>query len=212
MADLFHRLVSGPVSAVPLAPRIPSPHEPSEASNVDDAQVLPPPPPSEVVRRMEIAPVEDVRGMRGDAAVPAVPGDLGVKVSLEQHKSAKISEGPQPEARLEPRPEPRPDLRPQVRPVREPRSPELRPREVHKREPQPQIQLRPRQTEPAPPPPAPRDAREPERTTVRIEIGRIEIRAPQPPASPPMATPAPQPEPQGLSLADYLRGHDGRPR
>jgi hypothetical protein len=77
------------------------------------------------------------------------------------------------------------------------------------------VGLRPREPESAPPP-ARRSPPQPARTTVRIEIGRIEIRAPQSPAPVTMPTPMSMPPrnetQQGLSLAEYLRGNDGRPR
>ncbi|WP_155368511.1 hypothetical protein [Catellatospora vulcania] len=52
----------------------------------------------------------------------------------------------------------------------------------------------------------------PQPPAVNISIGRIEVRAipaPQPPAA---AIPDRAGEPQGLTLAQYLRGDDGRPR
>jgi hypothetical protein len=70
-------------------------------------------------------------------------------------------------------------------------------------------------TAPAPAGPDRATSRPPERSTaasVRISIGRIEIRAPAPA---PVHVPTPPPAARttsGLSLADYLRGDDGRPR
>ncbi|MGN9809535.1 hypothetical protein ACTMSW_09265 [Micromonospora sp. BQ11] len=53
---------------------------------------------------------------------------------------------------------------------------------------------------PAPPP------------AVTISIGRIEVRAIPAPQPPTASVPDPPGEPRGLTLAQYLRGDDGRPR
>ncbi|HZN75720.1 MAG TPA: hypothetical protein VFC00_29155 [Micromonosporaceae bacterium] len=73
---------------------------------------------------------------------------------------------------------------------------------------------------PVPPPPTGRSTRD---TTVRISIGRIEVRTVPTPATPavavsrpasaapaPAPTPVRAPEPAGLTLAAYLRGDRGR--
>lgn len=78
----------------------------------------------------------------------------------------------------------------------------------------------PHRIRPLPPPPVaalpPRRAQAPtapaaqSKPAVHISIGRIEVRAVPPPPAP--AAPAAAPPATGLSLADYLRGDDGRPR
>ena len=59
----------------------------------------------------------------------------------------------------------------------------------------------------------PRTAQEPAPTapTIRVSIGRIEVRAIMPPAPPAQRTPPARPRPQ-LSLEDYLQRHGGRSR
>lgn len=212
MADLFTRLVSGPAAAVPLAPRVPALHEPLSLSNVDD----------EV--EMVLAPSEQPE----PAAVSVQP------VEMATPPSPPLGEEAMPPSAPSPPPSPSTltlsevvvrEVRGEIGPVAEPVdlggkvppqqhksskiSPGLRPRD-----PEPALSLReqraqreqrsPRTERPQGEP------QEPARTTVRIEIGRIEIRAPRHPQ--PMPAVARNQVPEGLTLADYLRGHDGRPR
>lgn len=247
MADLFTRLVSGPVSAVPLAPRVPGRHEPTEASNVYDVD--------RVLASLDPAPARSPSSSLSPSSSPSLP----------QAHAAPRSPSPRWQVEAVRRREPRPHEQPSpvvsfesaplesvpVEAVSDERasfetvSLEASPVEVARdgvivrRAPgepvvrtesgrpgglwssqRPQTSkisphLRPREPGSALPRQAPP---EPARTTVRIEIGRIEIRAPQQPVVLPLpARPlAPQGQQQqgqqGLSLADYLRGNDGRPR
>lgn len=213
MADLFTRLVSGPsvAAAVPLAPRVPFETPPlvEEESFAPSAleQAAPQPLAGEVVRREVV-----VREVPGEVVPPASSPspllspsheavDLGGLGSLQQPQSSKISP-PEPGMPAEPPPD---------------KSSKVLPRAAAPA-------IRPREHQPEPPAVSPRQMRQaqsaPQEQTVRITIGRIEIRAPQPTVAPqPMASPAAIPQapqgpqgPQGLSLADYLRGNDGRPR
>ena len=201
MADLFTRLVTGPASVAPLAPRVPTLHEPTERSDVDEnaevasparAPALPQPPSALSPSSSWEAPAVAPRLVVTQAPAPS----LGMEVVRRMEAAAEPERAEQAPADAVTPSEPG-DLGGLVLPQRH-KSSKISP------------ELRPRETQPLPP----RHTRQPERTTVRIEIGRIEIRAPQPSVPPP----APQvwrqePEAQqGLSLADYLRGNDGRPR
>ena len=203
MADLFTRLVSGPAAAVQLAPRVPALLEPAgpEPSYMDEPESAGPPAP---VSHVDTPVV--VERVRPEPESPPVGVRLRVQSKGESPQAGSLPA--QTEAEAEPRgqAEPRVEVAPVVRsdvsravrseaPVSrqsERATPELRPRRSERDSAQ-------RRTESA--------AR-----TVRISIGRIEIRAPQPPAAP-IPPPAPAPSrPGGLSLAEYLRGNDGRPR
>ncbi|GIH06868.1 hypothetical protein Rhe02_49350 [Rhizocola hellebori] len=206
MSDLFTRLVSGPVSRTTPIVRGPMHTEAAPLEeHVEETTVNPPAPalspPSPAVLSFA-APAEPHAQTHSDPARPAPPA------------AATISPSPQaiaaPPARSAP---------PSAAPVAVP--PVLRPAErevvvkmlstldsevVERVRPVTPIEHR-REPRPAPQPP--------ERQTVQISIGRIEIRAPQAPS----AAPAPVFEPSpvaaasdGVSLSDYLRGNDGRPR
>ena len=180
MADLFTRLVSGPVagpvaSAAPLMPRVPSPHEPLPevevsplAEHLREPRSLVAPDVAEpvaaprrlrqveVVRRQEAADSQRRLEARPPVTAPLGPerGEVNAE-SVSRSESGSVSESGSSG-----------DL---VR-IWLPQRPE-----TYKISPTRPAELRPREAEPALPRPAPRSRhlppreREPERTTVRIE-------------------------------------------
>ena len=233
MADLFTRLVSGPAATLALAPRVPALHEPIELSNVDDAvemvpwltpspPALRPAPPLESPPfgsallespAAESAPEPAPLGPPLSSTPAELPGVAAItpqeEVVRQVEVAPSLTEVVVREVRGEAAPKAVPgDLAGNASLQRQKSSkisPELRPREhetpLPPRSPRSQRSQRSQ--------PGPTEAQEPARTTVRIEIGRIEIRAPQRPQPIPSAR---NPVPEGLTLADYLRGNDGRPR
>ncbi|MFI0408202.1 hypothetical protein [Actinomadura sp. 3N508] len=159
---------------------------------------------------------------RAERAATPPPADAAPRVSTPSPAQARPPDTravpPPPEKLAEPsraadepvRPPAAPDgVRPRAQgEPRRGRSGAGDPHRVRPVPPEPDIALPPRR-----PPAAPAGSAEPD---VHISIGRVEVRtvpvpperpAPAPAAPPPAAPPAP-----GLSLADYLRGDDGRPR
>ena len=204
MSDLFTRLVSGPVSpTAPIVPRMPSRTEPAQLEETSVQSFA-----SRVQAPASISVAEPPRWRAADPR-PMLPPAISAPARAERRQETQPQAPPVP-GRAQPEPDrPAPAARPALsRTEREVVTFNLSymDREVVER-------VRP--ATPSEPRRAPR-AKAPERQTVQISIGRIEIRAPQPQSFTPAAVFEPAPaaaDPgDGVSLAEYLRGNDGRPR
>jgi hypothetical protein len=210
MADLFHRLVSGPVAGTErIVPRLPSLVEPSivdapvplelfeqrgaPSSPVPSHRVPDEPSPPRTAAPIPVGPAPRAPD-RATFPAPAVPPQGAILSAMPVPPAAMIvrSERETVTTHLESRITPVPPVSHVDTAVRE-------------------------QVRPAVLPDPRRAGQQSRRQTVQITIGRIEIRAPQPQPVPPVPVsgPAPAPGParaEGLSLTEYLRGDDGRPR
>jgi hypothetical protein len=200
MADLFTRLVSGPVT--PISPQLSIADESPAPAEIFEDHIVPSSPspasywvPNETPPHQQLAPMQAAQAPLRPEPRPSAP------VAVQAEPPASVTPAPVIE-RSE-----RETVTTNV--VRE--TPIIPASNVD-------IPSARERVRPVEPPELPEPRRAPrQRQAVQITIGRIEIRAPQPPAAiapAPVSEPAPpsQPRAEGLSLADYLRGNDGRPR